>query len=471
MNTTIKFRLVSVLLFSVGLASCKKFIQLEPQDSQLVKAIVFESDKTATAAITGIYSSMINNGTFASGGIQSVTALGALSADELFYNPTSSVDMISFNKNEILPSSSAVSIIWKSIYFSIYGANAALEGLENSTAVSSPVKAQLKGEAKFVRALCYFYLVNLFGEVPLVTTIDYEKNALLPKSTVDEVYTFVTNDLLEAQSLLSNSYVATGRVRPNKGAATALLARVYLYKKEWAKAAENATAVIDNGTYILHSNASINTVFKSDSKEAIWQLQPIGTSRNTNEGSLFILTAAPSASKPFSLTTELLNAFEAGDDRRVKWVGSIVSGAKTYHFPHKYKIVTGGSNSNPAVPLTEYSMVLRLAEQYLVRAEARAHLNDISGAQSDINAIRNRALLPNTTASDQATLLAAIAQERRAEFFAEWGHRWLDLKRTDQADAVLAALKSPFWQTTDVLYPIPQTEVDLNPNIGQNLGY
>jgi len=147
----------------------------------------------------------------------------------------------------------------------------------------------------------------------------------------------------------------------------------------------------------------------------------------------------------------------------MSWVDSITESGQTYYFPFKYKIQSGAT-------LTEYSMVLRLAELYLIRAEARVYLNNLSGAEEDLNVIRNRAGLPVTDATDNTTLLNAIMQERRVELFTEWGHRWLDLKRTGQADSVLAPQK-PQWQTTSVLYPIPQSEIQNDPNLIQNPGY
>ena len=115
-------------------------------------------------------------------------------------------------------------------------------------------------------------------------------------------------------------------------------------------------------------------------------------------------------------------------------------------------------------------MVLRLAEQYLVRAEARVHLNDLDGALVDVNKIRNRAGLGVASGASNELVLDLIYKERRRELFAEWGHRWFDLKRTGKADAVLSVIK-PGWQPTDVLFPIPQSELQNNPNMTQNPGY
>jgi hypothetical protein len=165
------------------------------------------------------------------------------------------------------------------------------------------------------------------------------------------------------------------------------------------------------------------------------------------------------------MTSDLLVDFETGDDRRSVWV----AGNGVVYYPFKYK-----QGDNPATTVTEYSMVLRLAEQYLIRAEARLNQGKLVGehsAESDINVIRNRAGLDNTAAVTNEELMAAIEQERRIELFAEWGHRWLDLKRWDRATTVLDPIKAD-WLRFDMLYPIPQGEINKNNNLNpQNTGY
>src|SRR5690606_25016061 len=99
------------------------------------------------------------------------------------------------------------------------------------------------------------------------------------------------------------------------------------------------------------------------------------------------------------------------------------------------------------------------------------HLNNLAESLLDLNEVRTRAGLQNSTASNLEELLMAISQERRVEFFAEWGHRWFDLKRTNLANDALANLKAPNWQSTDILYPIPHSQLLLNPNLTQNEGY
>ena len=419
-------------------------------------------DETATSAVTGIYTGMIgSSSTFVSGN-QSITWLMGLASDELI-NYSTDENQIEFFDNELLPNNRFVEARWKEFYSNIYAVNSILEGLEASTEVTESLKKQLEGEVRFIRAFCYFYLVNLYGDVPIVTGTDSDINRLVFRAPISEVYDLIINDLKTAQELLDIAYVSTQRIRPNKFTATALLARVYLYSEDWANAETEATSVIESELYGLESN--LNNVFLIESKEAIWQLQAITTSFNTFDGLRFILRGIPSM---VALNNELVNLIEPNDNRLTSWVGSITPDAEIFYYPFKYKI-----RSSPDPPV-EYLTVFRLAEQYLIRAEARTHLNKLTGsnsAASDLNMIRYRAGLSNTTAVTQTEILNAILKERRIELFTEWGHRWFDLKRVGRLDETLGVIK-PGWQSTDKLLPLPEQELSRNPNLRpQNSGY
>jgi hypothetical protein len=394
-----------------------------------------------------------------------------MSADELIQfgngnNP--------FFTNNLLPTTGDISAIWNAAYYDIYTTNAAIEGLQASATLSTAIKNQLTGEAKFLRAFIYFYLVNYFGDVPLATTTAYAATSLLPRSPATIVYQQIISDLKDAKDLLATDYSVSKdeRTRANAWAATALLARVYLYTSDWANAEAQATAVINNtGDYTLAAAADLNTVFLANNREAILQLQDINIDNflfATQEGNTFI-PPDPTINPNYILTDQLLAAFEPDDLRRINWVDSNdFSGSGTfYYYPHKYKVRETTPDN-----ITEYYVLLRLAEQYLIRAEARAQQSNPDGALADVNMIRLRAnLLPLSDPSiSKEQLLAAIAQERRVEFFAEWGHRWFDLKRTGQADAVLGPIK-PQWKETAKLFPIPLSEIEIDPNLSQNKGY
>jgi hypothetical protein len=373
----------------------------------------------------------------------------------------------------------------------VYKCNAAIDGLQKSTKLTPAVHQQLLGEAKFMRAFFYFYLVNLFGDVPLALSTDAEANTLLARSPKADVYSQIIADLKEAKDLMNSNYpdatllgTTIERVRPTKWAAEALLARVYLFTSDYANAETEASGVINN-TALYGPLPAFNSVFLKNSKESIWQLQPTANNLNTIEGRMFVIppTGPNSSFNPVRLSTFLLNSFEPNDQRITigNWISRTIYNTSsttkdTVYFPFKYKIYSSPGVTS-AGAMSEYFMVLRLGEQYLIRAEARAKQNKISEAQGDLNAIRTRAGLANTTATDQPSLLTAILDERRHELFCEWGHRWLDLKRTGKVDAVMTVitpLKSNGtiqWRSYQQLYPISQGELDKAPNLTQTQGY
>jgi hypothetical protein len=243
----------------------------------------------------------------------------------------------------------------------------------------------------------------------------------------------------------------------------ALLARVYLYQGNWSGAVQQASRVIGDGRYQLEKD--LDQVFLSTSREAIWQLQPMPPSFYTEEGAGFV--PLPGLRPAYVLTNSLLSSFEPGDVRKDRWTRTLTSQGKVYTFPYKYKV---NASSDTTTAAKEYTTLVRLAEVYLVRAEARARLGNGVESLEDLNTIRSRAGLPLLTDATPAVLLAAVAHERQAEFFAEYGHRWLDCKRTGQADAVLGPAKTG-WHSYDTLYPFSATELQRNPSLVQNFGY
>lgn len=453
------------------LTSCEKFLAVEPEKSIYSKDIVFSNDVTATSATTGIYGYLYANDVFAAGSVNGFTAIAGLSADELHYN-AETIEKLTIETNEIRSQNYLIGMLWSSAYKTIYATNSAIEGIDASAALSSSTKDKLSGECLFLRAFAYFYLVNMFGDVPILLDTDYEKNAKASRQPVSKVYEQILADLTKARELLPITYPSANRVRVNRRAAEALLARVHLYLGHWEDAESYASMLIGDAAYSL---PSLDKVFLSDSREAIWQLMPEGLYVNTSEGDAFLLQTSPFwEDQPYTVTASLMNDFETGDKRLAEWTGTLVNPDGTFDYPAKYKVFTGGSASNPPVPLTEYSMVFRLAEQYLIRAEALAHQNKLTDAVRDVDSIRRRADLPllkdTHPGISQAALLLVIEHERRIEFLAEWGHRWLDLKRTGRA-TILLGYKTG-WAATDELYPIPESERLKNYYLGnQNPGY
>jgi len=468
---------VTFYIAVVNQTSCTKLVAVKPPITSISSENVFSTDATAASVLTGIYTTM-SISYFPGGGMTSLSLFPGLSADELSLFPGSTnAAYIGYFQNSLTNLNTSNTDFWRNIYPLIYVANSAIEGLTDANSLTPAARQQLLGEAEFVRAFCYFYLVNLYGDVPLVVGTDYTVNSTLSRTPSAQVYQAIIADLKDAQTKLNSDFVGadavtttTERTRPTKWAATALLARTYLFTGDWTNAEAQASAVINNsGTFSLVSE--LNGVFLANSSEAVWQLQPVLSGYNTQDANLFILPASGPDKLSFSvyLDSLLLNSFEANDLRRMNWIDSVmVPGLGTFYYAYKYKVNT------PGAPLTEYSMVLRLGELYLIRSEAEANLNDLSNAANDLNVIRSRAGLPNTTAATQANLLTAIMHERQTELFTEWGHRWFDLKRTGAVDSVMAVVtpvKGGSWNTNWQWYPIPLSELKTDPNLVQNKGY
>ncbi len=448
--------LVAALLLSH--LSCKKFVQVSAPDTQVSGQTVFSDDKAALSAAAGIYADMgVSYLYIMSGGM---TAYPALSADELVYT-SYNAEIRTFQNNAIVAENDEgiYTQLWVPAYLYIYYANSVLDGVKNSANILPATRDQLTGEMLVVRALNYFCLVNLFGDVPLELGTDYRANRVLPRTPAVQVYAQLIDDLKKAESLLAETYSSDFKARPNKWAAAALLARLYLYNGDWVNAAAQASMVINSNQYALEADA--NNVFSQSSAETIWQLA--NDYHNTGEGAIFIPYTS-SEVPTYVVTPFLLSAFEAGDQRFSKWLGLNRVDSQVYYYPYKYKV-------KDYDPVTEYYVVFRLAEQYLILAEAKAELNDLPSGNASLNIIRGRAGLPVITAPGKDALLADIYHERQVELFCEWGHRWCDLKRTGRADAILGVEKAPGWQSADSLYPLPSVELLQNLFLKQNAGY
>lgn len=447
---------LSYILLALGLTatSCKKFVTIDNAPNSLSPSDTYAADGTATSAVLGMYSYYAS--TYS---LQYYDWTAELLGDAIQYRYYSSTPLMAeFQNGNVTSTNGNVrNYQWYYPYYVIAQTNSAIEGLTKSTTLTTSVKNQLLGESYFLRAFHFFYLNNFFGGVPLSLDPTALNNADLPRATKAEVYTQIISDLKAAEELLPGTYTGTLHARVNKYAAEALLARVYLYQKDYTNAVTYATKVI-GATDVTYTLSDLSTTFKTSSTETILQFA-------TYYGySSFSYRASSATTLPsFYLYDSFMNEFETGDNRKTAWTDSLVSGGITYRRVNKYKLGTATAGD-------EYNVVLRLAEQYLIRAEASAQLNDIATAQTDLDAIRNRAGLGNTTAATKDDLLTAIAQERKIELFGEMGHRYFDLVRTGQADAVLGQAKST-WMSRDTLMPIPYQEILNNQKLTQNPGY
>ncbi|HEY4289851.1 MAG TPA: RagB/SusD family nutrient uptake outer membrane protein [Puia sp.] len=442
------------------LGGCRKFVQIPPPPDSLISSQLFGDSSDAVAALSGIYINVLQNTNTINASSGLLTLYPGMTADELA--PPFPGSDAAYAANNIIETDQTLESIWSQCYNDIYRANACIEGAAASNGISGSLKARITGEAKFFRAFYHLNLTNVFGGVPLVQSTDYNVNAKLARSGVPDIYQAVIADLNSADSLLSGSGLDNIPSRVNHYAVEALLARVYLYNKQYDKADEYATKVLAGG-YSLPADP--NQVFLIGSSEAILQILPTYPGDETAEGNIF-LPYDPSSPFPpnYMLDSGLVNAFEPDDLRKDAWVSSLTAGSDVYYYPTKYKL---RSDFSSTAPPTEGYMWLRLAEQYLIRAEARAQQGDVSGALSDLDAIRERAGLTDAVAGSAADVQAAIQKERRIELFCEWGHRWIDLKRTGTIDAVLGKEKTG-WAPSDALWPIPYNEIRTNPFLTPN---
>lgn len=477
MRTTIQLFAIATFFLS-ALTGCKKYLDEPLPSDNLSESNVYVSDNSISSVVTGNFLSLIQGGSmFGGSGSANLPYVTGLYMDELQSIATSNTNNVAFYNDAIQYGNTGH---WTNLYKQVFGVNSALEGILG-TGASLYFKNQWLGESYFDRALLYFYLTNLYGPVPLALTSDYATNNVLSRAPQSQVYQQIIADLRQAQSLLNSGYTdgygasTTHRVRPNRYAADALLAKAYLYTQKWDSAEMAADSVISAPYYSLVPPAR---VFNANDSETVWGLAPTAGSAAFeygfyNNGMPATITSMTAPAQNYTvlvaMDTALVNTFESGDARYTTWVRpATVSGTTptfTYYFPNKYSSSAQGSVNE---------IILRMGEVYLIRAEARAQQNNISGAQSDLNAVRKRAGLPNTTAIDQAGLLSAIAHERRVELFTEGANRFFDLKRTGTIDAVMTAFaptKGATWSDYMQLFPIPTSDLIQDPNITANPGY
>lgn len=462
--------IIGMALISV---SCKKLVEVPDPASSVVRSRIFSNEESARAVVVDMYGQMQNGISFTNG---HGSKLAGLYIDEL--QPTGAANPIDlpFYHHELTAASPVCKSLWANAYTVIYVANALLEGLEVSTTIADTLRQQLMGEARFVRALHYFYLTHLFGEVPLVLTTDYYVNRYLSRAAVQAVYQQIVADLQVAILTLPVNRVAAeadrpGNIRPTRWAAMALLARVRLYQGDWQGAWEMANFVLESGRFSL---AAVEAVFLKQSPEILFQLQPVMPGGYSADAGVF-LPPVQGGMSPYVFTAVFLNRFAAGDARRTAWLDRYQQGATTYYSPYKYRQRSGA-------PVTEYTVVLRLAEVYLIRAEAGARLGRLqgpAGALADLNVIRARAqLTPLPAALQQQAVLDSIGQERAVELGAEWMHRWGDLTRwPGRQDPAVSRFREemqvyrPGLPQYRELWPVPADQLLLNAAWKQNPGY
>ncbi len=484
------FILFTAILALFSLNSCEKFLDLEPVSDGIAvsntgaDSILYHSASEAEAALAGVYADFKNEyyqlDYFVNGDAQSDDAYAGGDNPANFQIDDYRIDAINLN----------VSRDWAYLYSTIGKANAVINNTQavNDPALTAQRKAEIIGEASFIRAFMYFQLVQLWGDVPLqlkeVKTISADQlDDIYPlifpaRAPKEEIYRQIIADLELALAGVRVTAPHKGFV--TKGAVNTMLARVYATQEphDWNRVNEYCDAVIAGGYTLLPDYDMLWNNSQENSPEAIFEINYNGGITDGNWGTKIFRGLDW---KKFNLpSNDLVRAFDAeGDTKRKnssiifldvtgKWSDPHWPQTK-YPFINKYRTFTEGSNQN--------YIFYRLADVLLLKAEALNELGDLAGAAELVNRIRTRVNLPNTAAASQSDMRLAIEKERRLELAFE-GHRWYDLKRTGRAIAVMNAVTGAGNENLGydlneqrLLWPIPQAELDKNSKLTQNPGY
>lgn len=488
------------ILLSLGLlsmSSCNHLLEVDPYTFSSGDSY-YENESQVLRAVNGAYSGLQTLYT------SDFNALTEMRADNTNYQYDETDRGVQQREeiDEFLinPSNNYINTAWANLFNIVQQTNVILSRIEEVPFSEEDLKQRYSGETKFIRALAYFHLVRLFGEVPLHTEeVANPSDAFSEgKGTVEEVYSLIIDDAQEAAAVLPESYGKDDAGRVTKGAALTLLGEAYLTQKQYDKAAEALAEVTDLGYTLLANYADCFSPNHKNNAESVFEVQYDQSIEGENSN--FIYMFGPRNAKMQLVgfagnlagtnipTPSIYQAYESGDLRRDESIelfddpsnaafqeskafdGKIPFIKKFYHAPY---IEDGRSDEN--WPVYRYSYVL------LMLAEA---LNESGSGDPyvHLNAVRERAGLPPLSGLSQIELREAIAHEQRVEVAFE-NHRWYQLLRTDQAIEVMTAhgeeekarlsrLSAASYnvQPFKLLFPIPQREVQIN-DLTQNEGW
>jgi hypothetical protein len=451
------------LLILPVLSGCKKFLSVQPVTDVSDEVTIVDATSSETA-VRGVYRSLAGGFTAAGGtGTGSYygglyETFGYLGGDDIVWTGSQSV-IQQFISHQIVADNDNLESVWTGIYQTINQANQVIAKvpLVVDPTFAAGQQNQLTGEGYFIRALSYFDLARVWGGVPITltpTTSPTQKNGIA-RSTLAQTYAQVLSDLNAADSLMELP-TSQNPVRANKETAWALKARYYLYQQNWAEAESYATQVladVTNYQLLTPFNSWFQPASAVATKESVFELSYNATYQNSSRGNW---------QPPANGGTR---QWAPGDSIVSLLTNPTIGGGRSAFVAQTITSLWYG-NLFYRSPATDPSYIIRIAEVYLIRAEARAQQGELSGALSDLDAVRTRAGLANSTAATQSDILQAIYNENRVEFALE-PHRWFDLVRWGQAQSVLGITDPNM-----LLFPIPSQEITLsNGTLAQNPGY
>lgn len=458
MKSIFKIIIPATLIYLMSTAvSCEKILEVELPDNQMLSETVFSDTQTANAVLSGLYAGLWESSPVA--GDQSGRLLGLYTDDLTYYAVNATNGLPELSNNTQIDSNQFVSSFWNAAYQKIYVSNSILEGLEGAHNIPAADKARIKGETLAIRSLLFFYVQQVYGDIPYPVTTNYMINQSISKTPSAEVLMRIESDVKEAIELLTDAYRHNERIYINKKAAQLLLGKIQMQQLKWSEAEATLKTIVQSPLYQFQND--ITKVFLKNGSHIIWQLKPKNNGDAVREATIYyFINVAPTS---MALSASLISLFQNGDLRKQYWTGTITAGGNTWYRAEKYKVRSANS--------TENSIIFRLEEAYLLLAEALAQQNKLAEAMPFINPIRQRAGQPLLGSSvTQQQLLDEILIENRKEFFTEMGHRFLDLKRAGKLNQ-LQQTKSN-WTDKHKVWPLPQQELLLNSNLNpQNLGY
>ena len=450
MKTKTSIRILS-FAFILTTLSCSGLLEPEPTEGVSDKRSIYD-EKSANAALNGAYKSLREDGYY---GLDfnfitylfsdNVKFVGIQTYYKIFVRPDG------YGKTNLQSDNSALSNVWSDIYQTINNANHLIEKIPqlDDPNFTQEERDDILGQAYFIRALSYFDLSRFWGGVQLALKPTTSPNDVegIRRSSLEETYAQVYADLAQAEALLGSK---PSRIVADLGAVQALTARIALYRQEWEKAETYATRLISNSKYELVKPYSVFYTTKA-STESILELE--FTVSDVNPSSNWWRPSELGGRYEASLNDVIVGLLKDPDTGGNQ--GELVLESE-----RRKEIYNGfywrGQRDDP-----EY--VFRIAEQYLIRAEARAHLNNLSGSLDDLNAVRARADVSPLPANRYDTLdkaLLALEEERRIEFAVE-NHRFFDLRRTNRLSAVLG-------EDENYLFPIPINQLERDPSLEPN---
>ncbi len=470
MKKYLGFAIVSLTL--AGLVSCEDDLDIDP--TKTISEADFLSDpNNANQIVTAVYNKNLDYETYAFSWI-GVTSITSDNADKGSSPGDTGTDKNLLDNLDFEVSSLSFNEAWKSRYGGIYRANTALSDLEKFT-IDPNLRDRFIGEVKFLRALWYFDLVRCFGGVPVVVSdIDINdqesiNNIIYTRKSKQETYAQIELDLVDAISKLplKSQYGSFDMGRATKGAAQALLAKVYLYQEKWQQSFDMAGEVIDSGQYGLMDNyADVWKEIGENGVESIFEIQATLTNGITDYCIVQAPRGTPDLGWGFNTpSASLANAYEPGDLRReatiifvpsVLWDGFVIPNTfanPRYNYKSYQSSIAESWDGNRGTTAKNVR-VLKYSDLLLIRAEAGFHIGNTGEALDRVNEIRDRAGLEDLG----AITLNAILKERRLEMAMEHD-RWFDLVRTGQAVNAMAADGKTFIVGKHEVFPIPQEQI------------